>query len=284
MWLHTVCGSRGCLDAQNTLDRVWSWNVHVVVQHHVWHSPFVVTRSLHTCVISILTNPSGECEGGVHPGKIASSSKGRHTRVYSCISFFPQLESPSADVREFACASISRVVQQSQTIPGFLQRDAVRRLGPMVLDSSMAVRETATGALRWGSSAGSLVRTALKWTHTVFIWMRFVPGYQKKDVESEETKADESTIYCRDKLCQTKCQKQVDICTIVRRIFSWNITYSVVDLKKKKTSFFSGDWLMICGLIIALIRSLHGRGHKHVKQTSVESCNRNLESTELVLE
>ncbi|CAG14540.1 unnamed protein product, partial [Tetraodon nigroviridis] len=43
---------------------------------------------------------------------------------------------------------ISRVVQQSQTIPGFLQMDVVRRLGPMLLDSNLAVRETATGALR----------------------------------------------------------------------------------------------------------------------------------------
>ncbi|XP_056269043.1 HEAT repeat-containing protein 3 isoform X2 [Pseudoliparis swirei] len=59
-----------------------------------------------------------------------------------------KLQSPSADVREFACASISRVVQQSQTIPVFLQRDAVRRLGPMLLDNSLAVRETAAGALR----------------------------------------------------------------------------------------------------------------------------------------
>ncbi|XP_044027443.1 HEAT repeat-containing protein 3 isoform X1 [Siniperca chuatsi] len=65
-----------------------------------------------------------------------------------------KLQSPSADVREFACASISRVVQQSQTIPGFLQRDAVRRLGPMLLDSSPAVRETATGALRNLSACG----------------------------------------------------------------------------------------------------------------------------------
>uniref|UniRef100_UPI0037E8F94A HEAT repeat-containing protein 3 n=1 Tax=Semicossyphus pulcher TaxID=241346 RepID=UPI0037E8F94A len=65
-----------------------------------------------------------------------------------------KLQSPSADVREFACASISRVVQQSQTIPGFLQRDAVRRLGPMLLDKSLAVRETATGALRNLSACG----------------------------------------------------------------------------------------------------------------------------------
>uniref|UniRef100_A0A1A7YAF7 HEAT repeat containing 3 n=1 Tax=Iconisemion striatum TaxID=60296 RepID=A0A1A7YAF7_9TELE len=65
-----------------------------------------------------------------------------------------KLQSPSADVREFACASISRVVQQSQTISGFLQRGAVKRLGPMLLDSSLAVRETATGALRNLSACG----------------------------------------------------------------------------------------------------------------------------------
>ncbi|KAF5904417.1 HEAT repeat-containing protein 3, partial [Clarias magur] len=65
-----------------------------------------------------------------------------------------KLQSPSADVREYACASISRVVQQTQTIPGFLQRDAVRRLGPLVLDSSLAVREAATGALRNLSACG----------------------------------------------------------------------------------------------------------------------------------
>ncbi|KAK2919767.1 HEAT repeat-containing protein 3 [Channa argus] len=68
--------------------------------------------------------------------------------------FLEKLQSPSADMREFACASISRVVQQSQTIPGFLQRDAVRRLGPMLLDSSLGVRETATGALRNLSACG----------------------------------------------------------------------------------------------------------------------------------
>ncbi|KAL1007468.1 hypothetical protein UPYG_G00087210 [Umbra pygmaea] len=65
-----------------------------------------------------------------------------------------KLQSPSADMREFACASISRVVQQSQTIPAFLQRDAVRRLGPLLLDRSLAVRETSTGALRNLSACG----------------------------------------------------------------------------------------------------------------------------------
>ncbi|CAL8349941.1 unnamed protein product [Merluccius merluccius] len=70
------------------------------------------------------------------------------------VELLEKLQSPSADVREFACASISRVVQQSQTIPGFLQRDVVKRLGPMLLDSSLAVRETATGALRNLSACG----------------------------------------------------------------------------------------------------------------------------------
>ncbi|KAM8893925.1 HEAT repeat-containing protein 3 [Spinachia spinachia] len=65
-----------------------------------------------------------------------------------------KLQSPSADVREFACASVSRVVQQSQTIPVFLQRDAIRRLGPMLMDTSLAVRETAAGALRNLSACG----------------------------------------------------------------------------------------------------------------------------------
>ncbi|KAM9825671.1 HEAT repeat-containing protein 3 [Syngnathus typhle] len=65
-----------------------------------------------------------------------------------------KLQSPSADVRECACAGISRVVQQSQSIPVFLQRDAVRQLGPMMLDGSLAVRETAAGALRNLSACG----------------------------------------------------------------------------------------------------------------------------------
>uniref|UniRef100_A0AAY4BTZ2 SYO1-like TPR repeats domain-containing protein n=1 Tax=Denticeps clupeoides TaxID=299321 RepID=A0AAY4BTZ2_9TELE len=65
-----------------------------------------------------------------------------------------KLQSPCADVRELACAGISRVVQQSQTIPAFLQRDAVRRLGPLLLDPSRAVRETAAGALRNLSACG----------------------------------------------------------------------------------------------------------------------------------
>lgn len=72
------------------------------------------------------------------------------TRRCRCV---VQLQSPCADMREFACASISQVVQQTHTIPGFLHRDAVRKLGPLLLDSSLAVRETAAGALRWAVNA-----------------------------------------------------------------------------------------------------------------------------------
>ncbi|KAG8563333.1 hypothetical protein GDO81_016026 [Engystomops pustulosus] len=65
-----------------------------------------------------------------------------------------KLQSPSAEVREFACASISKLVQQKQVIPAFLQRDAIRCLGPLLLDKSMSVRETAAGALRNLSTCG----------------------------------------------------------------------------------------------------------------------------------
>lgn len=66
-----------------------------------------------------------------------------------------QLQSPCADMREFACASISQVVLQTHNIPGFLHRDAVRKLGPLLMDSSLAVRETAAGALRWAIEKSS---------------------------------------------------------------------------------------------------------------------------------
>ncbi|TST35102.1 HEAT repeat-containing protein 3 [Bagarius yarrelli] len=54
------------------------------------------------------------------------------------------VESPHAELLE----------KQSQIIPGFLHRDAVRRLAPLLLDSSLVVRETAAGALRNLSACG----------------------------------------------------------------------------------------------------------------------------------
>ncbi|KAL2077037.1 hypothetical protein ACEWY4_026541 [Coilia grayii] len=46
------------------------------------------------------------------------------------------------------------MVQLSQTVPSVLQRDAVRRLGPLLLDRCAAVRETSAGALRNLSACG----------------------------------------------------------------------------------------------------------------------------------
>ncbi|XP_026531747.1 HEAT repeat-containing protein 3 [Notechis scutatus] len=65
-----------------------------------------------------------------------------------------KLQHPNADVREFACANISKMLQQQQTIPAFVQQDVVRRLGPLLLDPSVVVRETAAGALRNLSACG----------------------------------------------------------------------------------------------------------------------------------
>ncbi|KGL93300.1 HEAT repeat-containing protein 3, partial [Charadrius vociferus] len=65
-----------------------------------------------------------------------------------------QLQHPSAEVREYACASISKLLQQQHVIPAFLQRDVVRCLGPLLMDHSLGVRETAAGALRNLSACG----------------------------------------------------------------------------------------------------------------------------------
>lgn len=62
--------------------------------------------------------------------------------------FAPQLQHPSAEARECACAGLARLLQQRPALPGLARRDAVRRLGPLLLDPSLAVRETAAGALR----------------------------------------------------------------------------------------------------------------------------------------
>ncbi|NWR14588.1 HEAT3 protein, partial [Emberiza fucata] len=65
-----------------------------------------------------------------------------------------QLQHPSAEVREYACASISQLLQQQQVMGAFVQRDVVRCLGPLLMDPSLAVRETAAGALRNLSACG----------------------------------------------------------------------------------------------------------------------------------
>ncbi|XP_008826525.1 HEAT repeat-containing protein 3 isoform X1 [Nannospalax galili] len=65
-----------------------------------------------------------------------------------------KLQHPSPEVRECACAGLARLVQQRPALPGLARRDAVRRLGPLLLDPSLAVRETAAGALRNLSACG----------------------------------------------------------------------------------------------------------------------------------
>ncbi|XP_073912135.1 HEAT repeat-containing protein 3 isoform X2 [Castor canadensis] len=65
-----------------------------------------------------------------------------------------KLQHPSAEVRECACAGLARLVQQRPALPCLARRDAVRRLGPLLLDPSLAVRETAAGALRNLSACG----------------------------------------------------------------------------------------------------------------------------------
>lgn len=65
-----------------------------------------------------------------------------------------KVQHPSAEVREYACASISKLLQEQHAIPAFLRRDVVRCLGPLLMDYSLAVRETAAGALRNLSACG----------------------------------------------------------------------------------------------------------------------------------
>lgn len=79
------------------------------------------------------------------PGARCCSARAHYAALTSG---FPQLQHPSAEVRECACAGLARLVQQRPVLPDLARRDAVRRLGPLLLDSSLAVRETAAGALR----------------------------------------------------------------------------------------------------------------------------------------
>uniref|UniRef100_A0A672PRG0 HEAT repeat-containing protein 3-like n=1 Tax=Sinocyclocheilus grahami TaxID=75366 RepID=A0A672PRG0_SINGR len=63
-------------------------------------------------------------------------------------------DSPAAELLDKVSCSCCDNSTDFQTIPGFLQRDAVRKIGPLLLDRSLAVRETAAGALRNLSACG----------------------------------------------------------------------------------------------------------------------------------
>lgn len=86
--------------------------------------------------------------GGRGGGGRRGSAAGLRSALALTLACVLQLQHPSAEVRECACAGLARLVQQQPALPGLARRDAVRRLGPLLLDPSLAVRETAAGALR----------------------------------------------------------------------------------------------------------------------------------------
>ncbi|XP_034881143.1 HEAT repeat-containing protein 3 isoform X3 [Mirounga leonina] len=89
-------------------------------------------------------SPTGDCQAeaaGAANGTEGEEDDGPAAELLE------KLQHPSAEVRECACAGLARLVQQRPALPGLARRDAVRRLGPLLLDPSLAVRETAAGAL-----------------------------------------------------------------------------------------------------------------------------------------
>ncbi|KAM9062815.1 HEAT repeat-containing protein 3 isoform X1 [Sarcophilus harrisii] len=91
-------------------------------------------------------SPTGECEAAENeePGMDDSPA----------VELLEKLQHPTAEVRECACAGLARLAQQQPAISALTRRDAVRQLGPLLLDASLAVRETAAGALRNLSACG----------------------------------------------------------------------------------------------------------------------------------
>ncbi|EAW82745.1 hypothetical protein FLJ20718, isoform CRA_c, partial [Homo sapiens] len=90
-------------------------------------------------------SPTGDCQA---EAAAAANGTGGEEDDGPAAELLEKLQHPSAEVRECACAGLARLVQQRPALPGLARRDAVRRLGPLLLDPSLAVRETAAGALR----------------------------------------------------------------------------------------------------------------------------------------
>ncbi|XP_004583892.2 HEAT repeat-containing protein 3 isoform X1 [Ochotona princeps] len=97
-------------------------------------------------------SPTGDCEA--QAAAEAANGTADEEDDGPAAELLEKLQHPSADVRECACAGLARLVQQRPVLPGLARRDAVRRLGPLLLDPSLAVRETAAGALRNLSACG----------------------------------------------------------------------------------------------------------------------------------
>uniref|UniRef100_H0X596 HEAT repeat containing 3 n=1 Tax=Otolemur garnettii TaxID=30611 RepID=H0X596_OTOGA len=96
-------------------------------------------------------SPTGECQV---EAAAAENGTGGEEDDGPAAELLEKLQHPSAEVRECACAGLARLVQQRPVLPDLARRDAVRRLGPLLLDPSLAVRETAAGALRNLSACG----------------------------------------------------------------------------------------------------------------------------------
>ncbi|XP_066099274.1 HEAT repeat-containing protein 3 [Saccopteryx bilineata] len=96
-------------------------------------------------------SPTGNCQA-----ELAAAENGTEQEEDDgpAAELLEKLQHPSAEVRECACAGLARLVQQRPLLPDLARRDAVRRLGPLLLDPSLAVRETAAGALRNLSACG----------------------------------------------------------------------------------------------------------------------------------
>ncbi|XP_008150566.2 HEAT repeat-containing protein 3 isoform X1 [Eptesicus fuscus] len=96
-------------------------------------------------------SPTGDCQA-----ELAAAANGTELEEDDgpAAELLEKLQHPSAEVRECACAGLARLVQQRPMLPDLARRDAVRRLGPLLLDPSLAVRETAAGALRNLSACG----------------------------------------------------------------------------------------------------------------------------------
>nr|KAF6285732.1 HEAT repeat containing 3 [Myotis myotis] len=96
-------------------------------------------------------SPTGDCQA-----ELAAAENGTELEEDDgpAAELLEKLQHPSAEVRECACAGLARLVQQRPVLPDLARRDAVRRLGPLLLDPSLAVRETAAGALRNLSACG----------------------------------------------------------------------------------------------------------------------------------
>ncbi|XP_055477429.1 HEAT repeat-containing protein 3 isoform X1 [Psammomys obesus] len=96
-------------------------------------------------------SPTGSCQA---EAAAAANGTGDEEDDGPAAELLEKLQHPSAEVRECACAGLARLVQQRPALPHLARRDAVRRLGPLLLDPSLAVRETAAGALRNLSACG----------------------------------------------------------------------------------------------------------------------------------